>query len=244
MNRKLNWKPDLPDYRDHVYSLQASKLPTHVDLRPFMSKVEDQGELGSCTGNAFVGAMEFLENKNAQKFTDLSRLFVYYGERQIENTIRQDAGAIIRDGVKVLSKLGVSSEKLWPYDVAKFRRKPSASAFKDALNRRVSEYLRVTSFAGVKENLADGFPVVFGFTVYSSFMSDAVARNGMMPMPQKGDTMEGGHAVLAVGYDDAKRAAIIRNSWGDAWGDKGYFYMPYDYLSNANLCDDMWTIRK
>lgn len=244
MQRKLTWVPDLPDYRDHLYQQTGAALPKSVDLSPDMSAVEDQGELGSCTGNALVGAIEYLENKNKSKFVDLSRLFVYYGERVIENTIRKDAGAYIRNGVKVLSKQGVSTEKLWPYNILRFKRKPPVSAFSDASKRRVSEYLRVDGLLGVKENLAAGYPVVFGFTVYSSFMSDEVAKTGVMPMPFPKDTLDGGHAVLAVGYDDARNAALVRNSWGEGWGLKGYFWMPYDYIGNANLCDDFWTIRK
>lgn len=249
-NRRLTWKPDLPDYRDHIYAATNATLPASVDLSPNMSPVEDQGDLGSCTGNAIVGAMEYLENAakifedQNHKFVDLSRLFVYYGERVIENSVKSDAGAEIRDGVKVLAQTGVCTEALWPYNIAKFKYKPVKKAFTDAATRKIVEYIRVTDLQGIKENLAAGFPVVFGFTVYSSFMSQHVADTGIMPMPKKGEQVEGGHAVLAVGYDDAKQMVLVRNSWGPDWGVKGYFWMPYAYISNPNLCDDMWTIRK
>jgi C1A family cysteine protease len=244
MSKKLHWVPDLPDFRDHLYAPLDIAVPAVVDLRHYCSTVEDQGDLGSCTGNAIVGAMELLENKAGTGFTDLSRLFVYYQERKIEGTVRQDSGAYIRDGIKAVNQIGVSTEKLWPYDISKFKRKPIKAAYTDAANRKLAEYLRVTSFADLKNALAAGFPVVFGFTVYSSFMTQTVAASGNMPMPARGDQVEGGHAVLCVGYDDTRKVAIVRNSWGAGWGDKGYFYMPYDYISNANLCDDFWACKK
>lgn len=251
MTRKLAWKPDLPDFRDHLYETTGTALPTSVDLSPFCSPVEDQGDLGSCTANALVGAVEFLENKNSGefevngKFVDLSRLFVYYGERVLEGTTKEDSGAYIRDGVKVLAQKGVSTEALCPYNVAKFKNKPASKAYTDAKKRKIAEYIRITTgLQGIKENVAAGYPVAFGFTVYSSFMTQHVADTGIMPMPAKNEAVEGGHAVLVVGYDDAKNAVLVRNSWGPDWGLKGYFWMPYAYISNANLCDDFWTIRK
>jgi C1A family cysteine protease len=91
--------------------------------------------------------------------------------------------------------------------------------------------------------LASGYPFVFGFTVYESFESNAVAQTGDMPMPKSGEKVVGGHAVLAVGFDNEDRVFIVRNSWGDGWGDAGYFYIPYAYLLDDNLADDLWTIR-
>jgi C1A family cysteine protease len=95
----------------------------------------------------------------------------------------------------------------------------------------------------MKACLASGYPFIFGFTVYDSFESDAVAKTGIVPMPSKTELVLGGHAVMAVGYDDSKKWFIVRNSWGEDWGDKGYFYIPYDYLTNKNLASDFWTIK-
>ena len=254
---RYNWKPDLPDFRDHMYSFiptAATVLPKVVDLRPHCSAIENQGNLGSCTGNAIVGALEFLENKEnseavaaggtAKPFVNLSRLFLYYQERVIENTVNQDSGAQIRDGVKACNTIGVCAESLYPYVVSKFKAKPTAKATADAANRKISEYLRITDLTSLRSSIAAGFPVVFGFTVYESFESDAVAKTGLVPMPQPSEQVLGGHAVMAMGYDDNKQLLKVRNSWGAAWGDQGYFYMPYAYITTTSLSDDFWTIRK
>lgn len=239
------WAPDIPDIRDHLFAPRpsAKARPKQVDLRPGCSPVEDQGDLGSCTGNAIVGALEYLERKTGKR-DDLSRLFIYYQERAIEHSIKYDSGAMIRDGVKACHKVGVCTEKLWPYLPAKFASKPKPAAYTDASNRKISEYLRVGSLNGMLEQLADGYPVVFGFSVYESFESNKVARTGSAHMPVSGEPLVGGHAVLAVGYDDTQRRILARNSWGASWGMGGYFTLPYAYLDDRNLSDDFWTIRK
>lgn len=246
---KYTWRPDLPDHRDHIYVPQlgvAHALPPAVDLRGECSAVEDQGQLGSCTANAAAGALEFLELKDGKsvKFADISRLFIYYNERAIEGTIDQDAGAQIRDGVKSLNKTGAAAEKLWPYVTSKFKQKPTAAAFKDAGKRKISSYGRITTLYAMKACLAAGFPFIFGFSVYELFESAQVAKTGILDLPASGEQLLGGHAVLCVGYDDSSDRVIVRNSWGKSWGQAGYFTMPYAYISNDNLADDMWTIRK
>jgi len=242
--QKYHWVPDLPDHRDFAYQPTPLTLPAKVDLRNICSPVEDQGNLGSCTGNALVGAMECLENIGKQSFTDLSRLFVYYNERAIEGTIRQDAGAMIRDGVKSLAKSGVCTEALWPYNIAKFKTKPTVKCFTDGLTRKVAVYSMIDMLSDMLNCLAAGFPFVFGFSVYESFESDEVARTGIVNMPGKGEKLLGGHAVLCVGYDNANQRFLVRNSWGPSWGQSGYFTIPYVYLTDRNLSDDFWTIRK
>jgi C1A family cysteine protease len=205
--------------------------------------VEDQGMLGSCTANALVGALEFLENKSQVKaFADLSRLFVYYNERALEHTVASDSGAQIRDGIKTLAKLGVCREALWPYAIAKFTRKPSPACYLDGAKRQISAYQRLSLLADIQGCLASGYPVVFGFVVYESFESKAVAKSGKLPMPKKGERTLGGHAVLAVGYDNSQGSLLVRNSWGPAWGDHGYFTMPYAYAQSPSLANDFWTI--
>ncbi len=255
-NRKYNWIPDLPDFRDHYYSVTYLRgAPTKVDLRAHCPPIVNQGQIGICTGNALAGAFGFLEMKELGakngpeifipgNYEPASRLFIYYNERAIEGTVDQDAGARIRDGVKVLTKTGVCREAAWKYQANLLTKRPTPGAYKEASDHCITEYLRVTSLAQMKSSLAEGYPVVFGFTVYESFESAQVAKTGVMPMPAAGEKVMGGHAVLAVGYDDEAKGIIVRNSWGADWGMKGYFVMPYAYIDNLHLAQDFWTIRK
>lgn len=241
---KYHWVKDAPDERDLKYTLAGKPLPPVVDLRQWASPVDDQGSLGSCTGNAIAGAIELMDNKNYKMKTEISRLFIYYYERLIEGTVNQDAGAQIRDGIKVGYTYGAPLEKLWPYNINKFKTAPSAAAIADAAKRKITKYQNAADFNAVKDAVASGYPVVIGFTVYSSFESDTVAKTGNMPMPNvKTEQCLGGHAVCIVGYDDHKQCFIVRNSWGTTWGDKGYFYMPYGIIQNPNLSSDFWVIQ-
>ena len=247
--KQYGWKPDIPDQRDFRYAAvtRAVKLPAKMDLRPNLPPVYDQGQLGSCTGNAIAAAVAFdLKRQKAREFAP-SRLFIYYNERLLEGTVSLDNGAYIRDGVKSVNKQGVTSEVIWPYSDANpgpFTTKPTTQAYAEALNHQVTTYMRVTqTLTAIRQCLADGFPIVFGFSVYESFESDVVAQTGIMPMPKRSEQLLGGHAVLCCGYDDSKQAFLIRNSWGTSWGLGGYFWMPYAYMTNSNLADDLWTLR-
>jgi C1A family cysteine protease len=240
------WVPDIPDQRDFLYSAiqrVPPVLPSRIDLRPLCSKVEDQGNLGSCTSNALAGALEFLEIKDKIHYADLSRLFIYYNERVIEHSVKSDSGAMLRDGVKTLAKLGVCIEKKWPYVVSRFAAKPNAACYKEASQHQITSYHRILTLDEMRTCLAEGFPFVFGFTVYESFETQQVARTGIVGMPKPGERVLGGHAVVAVGYSDAQKRFIVRNSWGPKWGMKGYFTMPFAYVADRNLSDDFWTIR-
>ena len=246
INAWYGWVPDRPDHRDKLYAAIAKPpktLPSSVDLRPQCSPVEDQGQLGSCTANALVGNLEFLEKKAGHAPVDLSRLFIYYNERAMEGTVNDDAGAMIRDGVKSLVNLGVCPEKQWPYVITKFKVKPSAACFKTAADHQVLSYHRIVSLQEMKMCLAEGYPFVFGFTVYEAFESQTVAKSGVLNMPKPTEKTLGGHAIMAVGYNDSTKRLTIRNSWGTDWGMAGYFTMPYDYASSSNLADDFWTLR-
>ena len=245
--KRYGWTPDLPDHRDHMYAAPTAvlkKLPTQVDLSKQCPAVYDQGELGSCTANAIAAAIEF--DRMKQHLPDFvpSRLFIYYNERVMEGTVDSDSGAQIRDGIKSVSKQGACPEKEWPYDISKFTVKPPAQSYKDAHKDRAVSYTRLShNLNQMKGCLASGYPFVFGFTVYESFESQTVAQTGHAPMPQHNEQVLGGHAVLAVGYDDSHQWFLVRNSWGTQWGMHGYFTLPYAYLIDPNLADDYWTIR-
>ena len=250
---RYGWIPDLPDYRDFVFAAPRnilSRLPAKVDLTSKCPGVYDQGEIGSCTANAIGGTIQFDQIKQKMRGAFMpSRLFIYYNERAMENTIKEDAGAMIRDGIKSVAKQGVCPEKMWPYDPVPYppnprlARKPTPACYEAARKHTAVKYERVPrNLAQMKGCLAAGYPFVIGFTVYESFESEEVTRTGIMQMPTPREHVIGGHAVMAVGYEDRLDRFRMRNSWGKNWGTKGYFTMPYAYLLDNNLSDDFWKI--
>jgi len=246
--KKLGWKKDLPDFRDRFLSLPGAKkenLPAEVDLRPSEHfPIYDQGDLGSCTANAIGAAFHFDQVREGITTFTPSRLFIYYNERAMEGSIPYDNGAYIRDGIKSINKVGVCPETMWPYDTTTFTQKPGEECYSEAVKNLASEYARVPqTLEDIKAVLAEGFPFVFGFTVLSSFFSDEVSKTGKMPLPGPEDYILGGHAVQACGYSDKDQVIIVRNSWGEEWGDKGYFYMPYSYITDPFLASDMWAVK-
>jgi|SRR3954463_2014077 len=245
--QKYGYIPDLPDRRDHYFTsaIEEKALPPKVDLTAQCPPVYDQGNLGSCTANAIAGAVQFDLKKQAEAdYFIPSRLFIYYNERVIEHSVSEDAGAMIRDGIKTVNKQGAPHETLWPYKIAKFATKPSAKSYTDALLHQSLKYQRVNqSLSQMKSVLAGGYPFVVGFTVYESFESEEVDKTGTVPMPGPDEQVLGGHAVLVVGYDDTTQRFILRNSWGPRWGKKGYFTMPYQYLQDGDLSEDFWVIK-
>jgi C1A family cysteine protease len=271
MKRRYGWKPDLPDQRDFSYKVVAPRvLPEKVDLRESCSTVEDQGYLGSCTACACAGNIEYLENKGIPvpdplpptlwqriisffrqlfhltvpraSYIDTSRLFIYYNARAIEGTIEQDAGAYLRDCMKALYGNGHCQESIWPYIESNFAARPPNTAFIDGSNHKISTYTRLTTLQEMLTCLADGYPFVFGITIYESFESNATRITGIVNMPTGTERVLGGHAVMAVGYDQATKRFLVRNSWSTSWGQGGYFTLPYEYVET--LGDDFWTIRK
>jgi C1A family cysteine protease len=224
-----------------------------------MPPVYDQLEIGSCTANCIAGAIQFdrLKLKEAPDFVP-SRLFIYYNERAVERTIPIDAGAMIRDGIKSVASLGACPETVWPYIATAADpttnlfpvgsppvTKPPAQAYTDAKQHVAISYYRVQQTLNqLKGCLAAGYPFVFGFTVFSNIYNSTGNPVVTLTMPSSNDQFLGGHAVMAVGYDDSSYTFIIRNSWGSTVQDHGYFYMPYAYLTENNLSSDFWTIRK
>jgi len=239
----FQWQPDKLDTRDYKYQNIPMLTPNIVDLRRHCSPIENQGNLGSCTGQAIAGAIELLNKRNG-KYKDISRLFIYYYERLILGTINYDSGAYIRDGIKATNHYGASLESLWPHDIRKFRQQPVVEARNDALNRKVTRYERINNINECFNALSNGYPIIMGFKVYSSFMSGNVTKTGNMPYPNtRREKLLGGHAVLLVGYDKTKKVFIARNSWGAGWGDRGYFYMPFNVVTNTSMSSDYWIIK-
>lgn len=239
MKTKYAWRPDIPDARDFYFRRSLKTIPDKIDMRKKCSRIENQRNIGSCTANAIAGAIEFL-----YPLVNISRLFIYYNEREMIGTVNEDSGAYIRDGVKSCAKIGACNEKLWPYRTMHFAIKPSARCYEDAMNRKILEYRRCEGLYNTLGALAEGYPVIFGFSVYESFESEEVARTGLMPYPSRDEQLLGGHAVLAVGYNLKKRLLIVRNSWGGQWGKEGYFYMPFKVIENRNMSDDFWMIKR
>lgn len=238
------WQPDIPDSRDYLYYAikPVIKLPRSIDLRKQCSTIENQGTLGSCTAQALAGNLEFLDNMLDKSYIDVSRLFIYYNERLLMDTVDYDSGASLRVGIKTLRSEGSCPETMWPYDIKKFDVRPKPTCYLKARGHVISAYHRIATLNEMLTCLADGYPFVFGFTVYESFETAKVSKTGIVDMPDAGESAIGGHAVVAVGYDQKTKRFLIRNSWGEIWGMKGYFTMPFEYLES--LADDFWTIRK
>lgn len=244
------WKKDNPDFRDRYLEHKKHELlkfnTSCIDLRDKCPKIYNQGSLGSCTANSIAAAYEFdmIKQKESNIFTP-SRLFIYYNERDMENTINYDSGAQIRDGMRSINKIGICPEKLWPYNINKYTYKPSHYLYDIAKKHRSILYSRVQqNLNDLKLTLSKGYPIIFGFSVYESFESKSVAEKGIMTMPKQNEKLLGGHAVLAVGFNDETKTFIVRNSWGTTWGDSGYFYMPFEYITNKNLASDFWVLER
>ncbi len=239
----------------------AARLPERVDLRPWCPPVEDQGELGSCTAHAGVGLVEYFERRAFGRHLDASRLFLYKTTRNLLKWTG-DTGAFLRHTMAALVLFGTPPEEYWPYRKEAFDEEPPAFCYAFAQNYQALSYYRLDRprlaperlLTQIKINLAGGLPVIFGFTVFSSMAR--AEQSGRIPFPGSGERVEGGHAVLAAGYDDGlaidngppadqptRGALLIRNSWGEAWGEGGYGWLPYDYVLRG-LAEDFWSLLK
>jgi len=272
--RGLGWLPDHPDLRDSttedkevksllkktsVPKLGAPKyLPAKVDLRAWCSPIEDQGKIGSCTAHAGVGLVEYFERKAFGKHIDASRLFLYRVTRQLAG-FSGDSGAFLRNTMGALRIFGVPPESYWPYVISQFDAEPPAFCYSLAQSYQAERYYRLDPpgtarrdlLNSIKAHIASKLPAMFGFTVYQSIWS---AGDGRVPFPDATDKVAGGHAIMAVGYDDrlkidnkhgttTRGALLFRNSWGTGWGEDGYGWLPYEYLLSS-LATDWWVLLK
>jgi C1A family cysteine protease len=223
-------------------SMSSNELPKRVDLRPYMSPIESQGELGSCTANAAAGVYEYLMRRlhNNSSF-EVSRLFLYYNTRVLMGTEGEDSGAYEEAVIQSLLQDGVCDERTYPYVESRFTQTPNDNCYDEAQNHKIGRYECVgNDLDAWRSALAEGYPIFFGITVFPSFMNP---RNGRISMPRSGEPEDGGHAMCCVGYSDPDRVFIVRNSWGTQWGDRGYCYIPYDYICNDKYnSGDNWVI--
>lgn len=245
--RHYGYIPDLPDQRDRKYqlpkALEKADLPESYDMSKDCPPIVDQGDLGSCTANAGVAAYQFTAMEQKKRTSKLSRLYLYYNTRILENTVDWDSGASIRNTIKSLNKWGVCLESAWPYKPTKFAKKPPASCYEYGASKILRSYARVSQTANdLKACLAQNNPILFGFSVYQSFEEDEIARTGIMKLPSSSERVLGGHAVMMIGYDNKREAFLVRNSWGPDWGLNGNFWMPYSFALDPNMADDFWTV--
>jgi hypothetical protein len=243
---------------------QKALAPSLLGLYPLCPPIYDQADEGSCTANAGARGFEFLQLEDIRdnrllneapemfvqgKYTPVSRNMLYYQERVIEGDPEGDNGAEVQDTINALKTYGVCLESLWPYEDSDMLSAPTAECYAQALNHKLLYAYRINDgdLHHMKVCLSHGYPFIFGFMVYSSFMTNEVANTGIMPVPDVNtETLEGGHAVCAVGYDDSKSAFLVANSWGTSWGDPsfpGYFWFPYSVMGNTDITSEFWTMR-
>lgn len=234
--------PKSKDYSATKYD--EADLPKRVDLRPYMTDVEDQSQTNSCVANAIAGAYEYLRVRITGKYKDVSRLFIYYNARLMDG-IEEDEGSSIATSIQVLQEMGTCKEKTWPYKIGKVNKKPHDDAYTEAARFLIESAEEIpVDLNTMKQCLAEGHPFIFSLALCKSF--DRAGRSGRVPTPdpsEAGREEHSRHAMLCVGYSDTRQVFIVRNSWGADWGDEGYCYIPYAYMTNPAYCRSCWTIR-
>jgi C1A family cysteine protease len=246
---KYGYIQDDYDDRDYRFAAKAPAPPAFppVDLRSKCPPVMHQGKIGSCTAFGTTAMVRFVRSK--QKLQDFapSPLFTYYTTRQIEGTVLEDAGAMVRNALKSAVVYGVVQEERWKYEVSKFRLTPPADVYAEAQKYQTLEYRRISegSVQDMQQCLFEGYPFTFGAMLFNSFEGVVVAKTGIVPMPTARERRLGGHCMLCVGWKviNKKNYFIVQNSWGAKWGDKGFCYIPFEYMGNKKLVSDCWTIR-
>ena len=244
---------DVPDPRDlgvaRMLSRKSVVVPSTGDLEPWCGPKKDQGDLGACTGFAETGQVEFLFRKYTKSAPVLSPLFCYYMERMLDGTLDQgDCGSEGRTAVKVANQFGICLESEDIYNPKAFAVPPTPSQIMDAKFYKAGAYHKLANVQDMRECIASGYVFILGFAVYESFESSEVTDTGLMPIPKGDELFLGGHETLCIGYDDNKvcpnthrpGALKVRNSYGDAWGDKGNFWMPYEVAANPKYFYDGW----
>ena len=245
MKRRFGTHPDVPDLRDRVFLPVSKANPKSVDLRPDAPPIYDQGSLNSCCANAIAAAIWYEQRRAGHaRVPSPSRLFLYFNERVYDRVVPQNVPVSLRDAYKVAARLGVCPEPLWPYRIRQYARRPSHGCYRLARQSRLAGYYRLhRELDDFRSCLADGHPFALGVSVYPSLRTARVHRTGLIPMPARHERLIGGHAILIVGYNDATERFIVRNSWGNQWGQQGYGQLPYEYLMHTSLAWDFWTCR-
>lgn len=238
--KKFGYKlrTDPTDLRDFLYTPTQKLLKETVDLREWDSAIEEQSHLGSCSGQAAVGAYELLMYAEKKYRLELSRLFVYYNSRMVGGDVTQDEGAYLRDVIKALKEYGVCAEVLWPYRIDQFDVKPDANSYEDGKKRTIKNYYRLIDINDILDALNNNYPIIFGMLVYDSFDYLNRDRDYIVELPGKTESPVGAHAMCLVGYDRSRRLLLARNSFGEDWGDQGYCWIPFDYVKSEFI--DMW----
>ena len=243
---------DQPDPRDFKFlkTTHWTEL-SPIDLRPFCPPIRSQGYIGSCTAFGSTQLFDFVRRKNKLVNWKPSPLFTYYATRKFANLQDQDSGASVREALKSTARDGVAMERYWPYEMSKYTENPPEEAWINAEKHQALEYFRVDDFdkSVFLGCLNDGYPFIFGIYLYTSFNSFQTVLTGIVPMPDKENEKRiGGHCMMAVGWKKMeqegveKEFLIVQNSWGDTWADKGFCYIPMEYVM-SNDTFDFWTIR-
>jgi C1A family cysteine protease len=239
------YKPDLFDHRDYKFAPKfgVSQLPPSTNNRAHIDWIYDQGAENSCVAQSSSSLIRYVRKQQNLPEIDPSRSFIYWCGRVVEGDQTRDQGMQIRTAMQVLSNSGYCSETLWGYYPSTIFAQPAVAVYDAASHNLVAEYVSINqNHADLKSSLAEGKPFVFGMEVFTSMESAEVAQSGFVPMPTKTDEVLGAHAVLCVDYDDSKEAYFIMNSWGSGWGQKGFFWLPYNFIESQELCSDFWTI--